>query len=220
MGDFFRTPYVLGGVEWTLRVEIVFYLIILLLSIFKILKNPQLLFLSFIIITLFIQYIGPFPIEYSWSNGYFTFFFPFLFLGSTIFLYENKEINLMHLIIFFIYIVGYFWIYFKIFHPQTSPNFMIVGCLIFLVSWFFRENFKSNFYVIILSDLTYSIYLFHNWLWDFILKLISFLGFNFLYLNVLVLLSLLIFCFFVNKFIEKPFLKLKLKINKNFIPNN
>jgi peptidoglycan/LPS O-acetylase OafA/YrhL len=215
MGDFYSTPYVLNGVEWTLRVEIMFYLTILILSIFNLLKRPKLLLFIFLIVTLFCKYSAPFPVGYGWSDGYFTTFFPFLFIGSAFFMYEKKEINSLHLGIFSLLIFGNGFLEFTKFHPGIGFNFAFVACTLFILAWMFRAHFKINLYIVIFSELTYVIYLFHNWLWSYILRWVAFLDFSPLLLNIIVLSILLLVCLFVNKVIEKPFLKLKYKLVKN-----
>ncbi len=41
VGNFFNTPYSLNGVEWTLRIEVFFYIFMYLMSHFKILNDKK-----------------------------------------------------------------------------------------------------------------------------------------------------------------------------------
>jgi peptidoglycan/LPS O-acetylase OafA/YrhL len=215
MGDFYSTPYVLNDVEWTLRIEILFYLTILILSIFNLLIRPKLLLFIFLIVTLFCKYAAPFQIQNVWSYGHCTTFFPFLFIGSAFFMYEKKEINSLHLSIFSLLIFGNSFLEFTRFHPGGF-NFAFVAFALFILAWVFRAHFKINLYIVFFSELTYAIYLFHNFLWSYILRWIKMeFDFNPLLLNIIVLSIFLLICLFVNKVIEKPFLKLKYKLVKN-----
>lgn len=211
LGDFFNTPYALAGVEWTLRVEIMFYLLVSLISFLKIQHKPYLLLLVFIGITILLKYISPFPTNLFVS--YFTIYFPFLFLGSAIYLYEQKKINLLSLVIFVIFV---FENYFKLineFHKGwLTSNFAIAGFLVFILLWLNRdklENFILNKFIIFVSGLTYSVYLFHNYLWFYIGKYLGTEN------KFLILFVLLIFCYIVTKIIETPMNKLgKTVVNK------
>jgi len=70
MGDFFGTPYALGSVEWTLRVEIYFYIVTAILLKMGVFKHPKILPFIYSAIIVSLQYFGPFNQVYGWSNGY------------------------------------------------------------------------------------------------------------------------------------------------------
>lgn len=89
IGDFFGTPLALAGVEWTLRVEVCFYLFVFSLKDMKVLGKEKVVIVAMLAITVFLQLAPPFPIKENWHFGYFTLYFPFLFIGSTIFIVEK-----------------------------------------------------------------------------------------------------------------------------------
>lgn len=200
LGDFFNTPYALQGVEWTLRVEIIFYLLMLIINSLNIMHKGHLLISLFVIITLILDYFSPFPTQLF--IGYFTIYFPILFLGSAIYLYENKKINLIVLLFFFIFTFHHYFTMILSYQPASlSSNFAIVGCIVFVFFWLIRaklETFVLNKAVLLLSALTYSIYLFHNFLWFFISH---YMGTD---NKLLILLYLILFCIIVYNIIEKP----------------
>lgn len=199
-GDFFNTPYALAGVEWTLRVEIIFYILMVVMGWLNIQKSGYKLLIIFILSTLFLRYIAPFPDKLF--LGYFTIYFPFLFLGSTIYLYEKQRINLISTLLFVFFVFENYFSMINIFQKGwLVANFAIVGFAVFLLLWLFREkleNFKFNLLVVKISALTYSIYLFHNYLWGYI-------GKYFHTDNKLIILTILVlFCIVVNRLIENP----------------
>lgn len=212
-GDFFNTPYALAGVEWTLRVEIIFYLFMIIIGSLRMHNNGYLLLVMFVVLTLFLKYIAPFPDKLF--VGYFTIYFPFLFLGSVIYLYEKQKINFISTLLFVVFLFeNYFSIINDFQKGWLTANFAIVGFIVFTSLWLLREkleNFKFNGLLMQVSALTYSIYLFHNYLWAYIGK--------YLYTdNKLVILAILVlFSFMVNKLIENPINKigkfLAIKIN-------
>lgn len=200
LGDFFNTPHSLAGVEWTLRIEIIFYAFMALVSFLRIQNKGYILVLLFIVFTIFLKKIAPVP--NGLMIGYFTIFFPFLFLGSVIYLFEKKKINFITMALFVIFIFENYFSMVNEFHKnRLDSNFAIVGFFIFILVWLLRNNLsniKINSYIILISSLTYSIYLFHNYLWDYI-------GLFFNTGNKLfIFLILLIFCFIVTKLIENP----------------
>ncbi len=219
MGDFFNTPYALSGVEWTLRVEIMFYFFMFILSFTKILRsNPYIYYSILIALTISIKYISPFPTENF--VGYFTTYVPFLFLGSVIYIYEKKSINIIALLLF-IFIV--FYRYFKAIEDFSNSwlnsNFAIVGFLIFMVLWLVRDQLHKlpnsiNKNITLLALLTYSVYLFHNFLWGYIAKFLEIIGIE---NKIFIVLILFLWCFIVYKLIETPMNNIGKKLSKKLL---
>ncbi len=219
IGDFFNTPYALGEVEWTLRIEIIFYLIMFIFSFTLLLRHKgyTLLFL-FTLITLFVSLEGIAPFPRKNFVGYVSTFLPFLFLGSVVYMYEKKRIHLFTVLLF----IGLvFYQYFKAienFSPQLlHTNFAITGFIIFILFWFVRKYinlipYYINFFITKLALLTFSIYLFHLFLWPYIEMLLISVGFH---SNILILTLLFIWCSLMYITIEIPMNKLgKILSNK------
>ena len=62
-GDFFNTPHALLGVEWTLRIEILFYILMFLLSFsFLIKRKNYSLLIIFSVISIGLYYVPPLPL--------------------------------------------------------------------------------------------------------------------------------------------------------------
>lgn len=211
-GDFFNTPYSLAGVEWTLRVEIIFYIFVAVLSFLKLINKGYIITLIFVACTILLEKLAPFPS--GLFVGYFTIYFPFLFLGSVVYFFEKKKVNFITLFLFIIFIFeNYFSMIGEFQKGWLTSNFAVVGFIIFILLWLLRNNiinFKINKYMFFISSLTYSVYLFHNFLW-------SYIGLFFKIENkFLIFLILLIFCFIVTKIIENPMNKLGKTFSNKF----
>jgi len=223
LGYFFKTPLALAGVEWTLRIEILFYFLMFLLSFsFVIKKKNYLLLMFFTLFTFTLYYNAPFP-TIGWNKAYLSMYFPFLFLGSTLYMYENKTINIYALSSFVIIV---FYLCFKLtekYHTNwLQTNFILVGFLIFLGFWALRNKdyiitTAIDKIIIKISLLTYSIYLFHNFLWSYLENFLQTFG---IHSKIYILTLLIVWCYIVYKFIELPMHKLGKKIATEHIYNN
>lgn len=215
LGDFFSVPYALAGVEWTLRVEILFYIFMALLTKVKFWKLSGVVqILIFSLCILAINILAPFPNFQDFASCYFSLYAPFLFLGSAFFMLQNRYIDKMVFVLFTILVFANCFYLTLVFKPiSLTTNFVIVGFLIFLFFYLKRNNLffgvKINTTIINLSSLTYSIYLFHNFLWIFIQKLLALF---FITSDFMILFILFIFCYFINKLIEMPLNKFGHKV--------
>jgi peptidoglycan/LPS O-acetylase OafA/YrhL len=89
-----------------------------------------------------------------------------------------------------------------------SAHFAALGFLLFTVAWIYRAKFRVTTTILLLSDLTFAVYLFHNWMFDFFkIKAIQLLS-SAQGTDFLALVSLFIFCFLLHRIIERPANKL------------
>ncbi|HFP0892189.1 TPA: acyltransferase family protein, partial [Escherichia coli] len=72
IGDFFNTPLSLAGVEWTLRIEMLFYVFMGLVKKVGLINKGNVLTVLLLFISLFISTINPFPVAKDFHNAYFT----------------------------------------------------------------------------------------------------------------------------------------------------
>jgi peptidoglycan/LPS O-acetylase OafA/YrhL len=213
IGDFFGTPLALGIVEWTLRIEVTFYLLAAILAgLGFFYRRVQYLPLILIGIVLVLAWLPPFPIHvYDDANGLLSFNFGFLLLGTMIYLTEHGKTRPIWLIAYLL-VLGV--CYYRVF-PRTMPalypgNLALVGSLVFMTVWLLRRRLAATALVLFFSDLTYSVYLFHNWSMAPIADWLSaHLGLGSgrasVYLvECLTLLTLFAICYTMMRLIEKP----------------
>ena len=222
VGDIFHTPYTLGGVEWTLRVEVLFYLTIYFLKFFKIIERPKILVGSFFLISMAIVLMGPYPMGYGWSDGYLSIFFPFLFFGSVVYLFEKKYIGITVLCLFGFFVVTNYHVRAPLINKGivSTSYFALYALILFMVSWFYRRNFKFSKLILFFSNLTYSIYLFHNWIWDWIDRFLNYYVKDIFFNQLSTLIILLILCTLLTQTIEIPCIKLGKRISRASNCNN
>lgn len=203
LGDIFGIPYGLGGVEWTLRLEMYFYLYFFLCRIAGLLKsssNPVL----YIATTLLLYQFGPLPSVFGWSHGYYTLYFPALLCGSAVYEAEFGNSCRNFLIIFIVFS------YFLHIHQLSQfgydfsfLTFLNVGVCFFFGLWSLRNYLPNLSLVDSVAATTYALYLYHTWLWDTIRNLFS----SFIALPILptaTLLILICFSYCIYYLIERP----------------
>lgn len=206
LGDLWETPYSLAGVEWTLRVEVVFYLLISIVKSLGFL-NKRKRALPFVVLALILCFQLLSPIPQGLFTSYFTTYSPFLWLGVLVFFLERKIISWPVFLAFLGVVSAQYYYNISTYQPAWLHSFFaICGLLVFFVFWCLRTQLRSNRYLLLLSELTFSVYLFHNWLFDYFV-----LGFNRLGLDgpppagkILSVFPLLGFCYFSFRYIEKP----------------
>ncbi len=200
LGDFFDTPYSLAGVEWTLRIELLFYILITMIKHWmpKGLDAPWLFPLLFGVVVLAAT-LPPFPSAPYLFNNYTLLFCPFPLLGSAFYLFETRRVNLMEFLSFIIlvfFLFGYMSQYSLSLQKDSFVYYGLLGVGVFALSWKFKENFPANKLIFILSPLTYAIYLFHNWLLDYFKTWSGSMWSE--------LILLMIFCYLAHRYVETP----------------
>lgn len=221
-GDIFGTHYALDGVEWTLRAELLFYIFMTIASALKITTNYiRFLPYFYLSIVLVSGFFAPIPAAEIWSKGYLTMYGPFLFLGSMFYLFEKKIVNLTTFLIF----IGL--IFYQHFHlislyqkPYLNTNFTILAFFIFVISFACRNFITAAPWILLLSDMTYSIYLFHKWLFEYIKDFIAYPGMPIISVDIQALIILFPICFLMMKFVEKPAIRLGRRIVSHKQKNN
>lgn len=169
LGDFFDAPYALAGVEWTLRIEIIFYLFMMLLNAIGLFTQPKKMVFTFILCCILLSLAKPFPTITQWSYGYFTLYAPFLLFGSTIYLIEKNLSNKNLCILLICGIYFSFRIKLLMIQPVWARSiYPEVGIGLFISAWKFQKFIYSGQLINFFSSLTYSVYLFHNWMWHYL----------------------------------------------------
>ncbi|WP_204128532.1 hypothetical protein, partial [Pseudomonas ogarae] len=80
-----------------------------------------------------------------------------------------------------------------------------------------RRYMKETPAVTLLSGMTYAVYLFHKWLWDYASAALTATGVNILPMQLQILIFVLIFCYVVHKTVEQAGINLGRKLIKRFV---
>ncbi len=225
-GDISDTPYSLGGVEWTLRIEMVFYL---LMGLSKWITQrvgmsmDRIGYRLFGAIVVFLALAPPLTRgDLAWGDwpatGVITLYFPFLLVGSMVQQYEQQKIKPWILAAFIALVLTHFYRSTPVYQPLwKEDHHAFIALVIFLVAWTLRHHLESNRIILWLSDLTYSVYLFHNWLFFIILQeLITRTGWSMSLCTFLSLTLLVGVCLLASAVVEKPSIALGRKLVKRF----
>jgi peptidoglycan/LPS O-acetylase OafA/YrhL len=185
------------AVEWTLRIEVEFYLLAALLTLVGTFRHRDRLVLLLInAATVICVIMPPFP---NWSPntlGLFNQFFPFLMVGMGLYYYERKR--------------AAFWMILPIIVLALS-EMSAGGMALFMFFTFFlvmilRGEMRNYSWINRLSCITYSAYLFHLWLYDYLLREFTLIRFPLPELTAVI--GLILCCYLVHFLVERPFIRL------------
>lgn len=204
LGDFFGVHLALGGVEWTLRIEMVFYVFAGVLAFIGVHRSKAALSVALLLATIG-AIVGPrFP---SWSPntfGYFNDFFPFLMIGMSAYFFEAKKLPLAVLVAVVIMALGMekFW----------SMHTLIVA--IFCIMWSASRYIAYNRFFASVASITYSFYLIHDWAYAIFQGEVSKFTNSTTAKAIISTLIVIFFSILATRLIEKPFIKLGNRICK------
>ncbi|MDX5435560.1 MAG: acyltransferase, partial [Pontibacter sp.] len=209
LGDLFGTPYALAGVEWTLRVEMAFYLFMAMLKATGLLNRPAWLPMLFLGCVMLLCITEPFPQFEGSFTGYLTIYSPFLLIGALVYLMERRLANPLHCLgVMALAMLVSLALVAKIQPFWKESHYAVLALLVFVSTWWFRKYFVVGPIVRILSNLTYAIYLMHNWLWPDLSKLAASLGAVGIARQLLVLVMLFLTCYVLHRLVELPGMRL------------
>ncbi|MBK5513196.1 acyltransferase family protein [Pseudomonas sp. TH15] len=222
LGDFFGTPYSLAGVEWTLRIEVLFYVLMCFLKMAGAFRGQKILPVIYLALGVMLYYLPAFPTGYGWSDGYLSLYTSFLFMGSSIYLAQSRKIGVLACLL----VCGALFFMFVDLITQLHPNwkennYAFISILIFVFALLFRDRLVDSSLLRLLSNLTYSVYLFHNWLWAYILLPVEKLGFDGGSAKLITAIILLLVCYGLFETVEKFGLELgrrALKLKRKYFP--
>ncbi len=169
LGDVLGAPYALAGVEWTLRLELSFYLLMAVLRSTGLAQLARVRWwvLAYLLVVLVLYLAGPLATHSAWSRGYVSLFLPFLLLGSMVRLCEQRAVGWPAWLAFAaLVLVAYRW-GLHAWQPRwLHAPFPVLALALFMLLWGARRHLPAPAWVLALSELTYAVYLFHNWLFD------------------------------------------------------
>jgi peptidoglycan/LPS O-acetylase OafA/YrhL len=201
-GDFFNAPCALNGVEWTLRIEVLFYMLLGIAKATGLLKLKSIgLIIVLFSFSLLLFIMPAWPPDKIWSQGYVSIYSPFLFIGVYFREFEKRNIAMPLLFT----LIGSTIFMYCLSIQSVQPNwinakFSVLGVLVFSLLYWKRLKITLPAWAIILSELTYGLYLFHNWLFEHFSKTLPKSDFP----RIFSLIALTLFCYAMHRFIEKP----------------
>ena len=204
IGDFFGTPLALGGVEWTLRLEIAFYIVMAILKASGLFRCQKYLPVVFVIIATGIIILPPFPGAANLPLAYQTIYSSFLFMGACVYLWETGNAKKNLCIAMFLILFGYFLYILAKYQPHWKEfNYGFYAVAIFLIGWSLRYRIEDGPFIRLVSNMTFSVYLFHNWLWSYISSLVDYVGLLFIPAKAQILTVLFLVCFGLHNGVER-----------------
>lgn len=211
LGDFSGTALALDGVEWTLRIEVMFYLFMAAFRGMGLLTQTR-RYLFAVVLALMLLLIGlspPFPQTNDFRFAYLTLYAPFLFVGVAFFLAEIGRISKPVLCLMIGATLLQHWMLIAKYQPKwLTSHFALLACTVFALAWLARSKLKWSAAGVLLSNLTYSVYLFHNWLYDYFLGKVALFSFNGLAKHLAALVALFVFCWIMFQTVERGGIRL------------
>jgi hypothetical protein len=178
-----------------------------MMAVFKyvgLLRRPTWLPACFLLLAGLLLSARPFPHFAGWSDGYLNLYAPFLFIGSIIYLAENRMAPRKGSAAAVLLILGMYWIATPILQPDwRNSNYAVYALALFLLAWSLRRHLRTGVLAILLSDLTFSVYLFHKWLWVYLERMVATTRLLPQYRPVLILLVLFAICYAFHRLVEK-----------------
>ena len=169
IGDLRGTPYALNGVEWTLRLEVTFYLLMAGCQMLGLVqaRRGRALALLFAGLVVLLHASPPFPTHTEWSNGYLSLYLPFLLLGAVWWLFEQRVLGALALALFVAGLLVLYRLGLQAWAPRWQHAwFAELALALFALLWWLRHRLRAPAWVLGLSELTYAVYLLHTWLFD------------------------------------------------------
>ena len=207
MGDFFETPHTLKGVEWTLRIEVLFYVVMAIIKQAGLLDGKLSVALPYVItgIIIFLYSMEPMPGRWTWNFAYINLYTPFLFLGAFYSLLESGRVRTTTCILLTALVIVGYWITIPKWQPgSTNSHFAAYGLGLFIIFWLLRKEMLLPTWARLLSELTYSVYLFHNWMYDWLVSVYRIMNLEILFVHLFSTASLVLICWLFHLVIEKP----------------
>lgn len=219
IGDGLGTPYTLGGVEWTLRMEVSFYVFMACLHTLGLTRwhRGAALLWIYVACVLGLYAFKPWPTHEDWTFGYGNLYFPFLLLGSGFFLYERGVVARWQ---FAAFVLLVFYLHHKglqMWQPRwLDAHFGALALGLFGLAWWMRNKLVTTPTVQWWSGMTYAVYLFHYWLFDWLAAGWVKLGCPVVLAPFWALCGLLLVCAILVRWIEQPAIRLGRRLSRGW----
>jgi len=203
IGDFYNTPYALAGVEWTLRIEVLFYLYMFFMKKLGAFSYQKFIPAIHMAAAYGLYKIPAFPGPGMWTEGYFNAYTPFLLIGSLLYLAQQRFASRLVSTAAILAMLYISMTAIATYQPNWKiSHYAAFATLIFLTAFFFRGRLSDSKELRLLSDLTYSVYLFHNWAWGYIAIPFKAMGLTGKWEQIAITISLLVFCYIMHCTVE------------------
>jgi peptidoglycan/LPS O-acetylase OafA/YrhL len=204
-------------VEWTLRVEVLFYLLMAALKAAGCVTGPRARALPWILPALAVGlFLMPrVPGHWAWCYAYLNLYGPFLLLGAFFALLQDGRTSpLATVAMFGLVLGGYQYLLPRLQPPTSHSPFALYGVLVFVLLWSLRERIRIGGAAVWLSEATYPVYLFHNWLYVPLLGGWSLALPGLWWRHLATLATLLGFCLLCVGVLERPAIRLGRRVSK------
>jgi len=149
-------------VYWTLKVELVFYILMYVMFVSGILKKFNfvcILWISMSVISHFLE----FPLKRYFNTLFILEYSPLFVAGMNFFLLKKGRGNILsHLLIAITFIVEAMWLYDQKNRGLIAIFIMLIVYIIFYLFVHKRLSFLNNKLLLYLGNISYSLYLLHN----------------------------------------------------------
>ncbi len=206
--DILHTPYILEGVDWTLRIEVMFYLYIALCLWSNKFNLKCVYITSFFILGLSIinkfYLLSERPLPLLYSN---------LLLIGALFYLKHRQLFPIKEITKCLYLICFNFTLIFLFCESIPYKYNIypfLAIISFILCFQLQKLFKTNNIIIWLSNCSYSLYLLHIFLFKHILLELYFLPTAFSHIFSWVI--LLILCTFIHSGIENKLIRFSKKL--------
>jgi len=217
LGDWAGAPYALGGVEWTLRLELGFYLLMAALKMIGLTgwRGGASLPWVYAALAVALLVFGPWPTHTAWTRGYFSVYFPCLLLGSAIQLGERGTVRWGVVTALGAAVLGLHYLGLRQWQPNwLHAHFALLALALFLLLWALRRHLPAPGWVLRLSELTYAVYLLHYWVFDALRDGALRLGLSAVTAQLLALAGLLALCAALVRWVEQPMIRLGRRLSQ------
>ena len=168
LGDFWSSEHVLGGVDWTLRLEMLFY-IFAAIFLYRLVNLTQKLpgKLALTVLPILLLAIPNYPD--GWSRGYAAIFLPMFVPGIAAAVYDvnkNRLFLLLGVSIAYIVSLANMFRYRYDLRDEGFVSYSFIALFLFFISYLNREYIPEFRTVKALANISYPIYLSHKYLID------------------------------------------------------
>ena len=173
----------------------------------------------FLLVIVLVNHYAPFPSWGLYSQASYSIALQFLFLGAVIYLKEKNRISIWFSLLFGGFVFYHFFHLTRLYAAHMlNDHYAVLALFVFIVVWSLRRSLVPNRYILLLSNLTYAVYLFHlpaDTVWDLIVAKyfpsLTHSAYDLILIGVIIAIS-----YVMTKLIEIPFNKMGHRLASRF----